>query len=731
MPGDLYGVMQALPCGGAPGGGLASVWWSSPGNQNQVMDAPPPSPQVTSTVSTASTNLSLAGLLPGATVRVFVTTGFGANEVGDFQSWTRSCTISLPPNALADATAVYVGQTLLDPALEQYWSYSNVVVLTQPEIPNPLPSLGPAVVGAPLVHVTNVPSGDVVRLVSARFNTLIGTAQPDAVIDGEADIELSFPLVAGDTVSWIAINGALFSNAQTVGTAGPLMIPVIPSPASDCGGSVLVTGVQPGARVEVYGVAPGTSGYVFFGQAFATMGQVSVPVPPLVDGEHLRARQVMAGTVTDLSEEALGTPGSDFQLLSATSSSTSIGCTLVGAGSIGFGATGTDLGVSTDAVVNGQHVTFLFFGDVFNVRHGGGGVTKPVGFTTAAVPSQEPCIPLTLLVDGSGRIQGLKDDTGNIDFTQPSNVPTGAFTFNNTLYVFVQSGAPENGHGVSFLVSADPTTIMNESGANIDVASGDASGAWTYSDYNQGEQKFAVISPSVIENVDWLGTDPGLPASATKYQYGVLLFGCGPYRGDNAQGQAGMVPSVLSLAWMPMTNAGPLPSELMYWTGNGWSASQADTSPVGLLPPAPLTAQWDLGEISVFWDEIFRRWVAFFATARVGLPEEQGTPQAGGCAFYYSSAPWGTLQEGVYVWSTVDATTDASLILSVPRDTTDGAFDSVYGPYRVLRYGSWNPWQRTRTMFYTVSTNPGNPDKLPLAFPYAVYLCRTTFKPMS
>jgi hypothetical protein len=709
--GDVYGVMQSLPCGGVSNGELASDWSSSSGNQNQVLDAPPPSPEITSTVSESSANISFAGLVPAATVRLFAQLMFGLTKVvGDFQAWSPSCSISLPANALEGAQAVYVGQTFQDPMLAEYWSYSNVVPVAQPQSFEEA-TLGAAYVGSPLIHISHVPPGVLIGVFSARFDTWVGVARPDAIIDGEADVELIFPLVFNDMLGAFSLGGEpIRSNVQTVGAVTQLSAPVVPSPASDCGGSILVTNVQPGARVEVYRAnGPKT----FLGQAFATMSQVSVPVPPLADGVRLRARQTMAGIDSTFSADAVGASGADPVLADLTP--TTVGCIIAGADSPGFAGNGTDLGVSTDAVVNGRHLTLFFFGDVAKVRSG---QTKPVGYTTDSFPTADPCLAMTFLTARDERIRGLWAAPNRINFQLPFNVPTGAFTFNNVVYLFVQAQEPQNGNGNCFLLTADASDILYGSASELPTIPFDV--LWQFADAS-GSQMFAIISPVVIENANWAAVAPGLPAAAASYEYGVFLFGCGPYRGADSSGTQGVVSSVLSLAWMPLTGGGPLPGDTMYWTGNGWSPDQADTYALGLLPPppgppGPLAAMWDLGELSVFWDDVLRRWVAFFNTSLVGDK---------GCAFYYSQTPWGVAQDGAYVWSTVNAGTRDSLVLSLSRDAPDENFLNEYGPYRVLRYGSWSPWSRTRTVFYTVSTNPGSGGFPP---PYASYLCRTIFK---
>jgi hypothetical protein len=86
-------------------------------------------------------------------------------------------------------------------------------------------------------------------------------------------------------------------------------------------------------------------------------------------------------------------------------------------------------------------------------------------------------------------------------------------------------------------------------------------------------------------------------------------------------------------------------------------------------------------------------------------------------AYYYAPTPWGP-------WSTVDASSQTSLIFSQQRDTPGDPDFNAYGPYRVLRYGAWNRWTRLRTMFYTLS-------QLNTRGPYSAYLSSTVFKPAS
>ncbi|MGD0524648.1 MAG: hypothetical protein ABSE49_05875 [Polyangiaceae bacterium] len=115
----------------------------------------------------------------------------------------------------------------------------------------------------------------------------------------------------------------------------------------------------------------------------------------------------------------------------------------------------------------------------------------------------------------------------------------------------------------------------------------------------------------------------------------LLMFGSGAYRGLF---NGVTVESNLSLAWMPIDASGPHVGNIQFWNASGgtgasgpgtWQVTQSLATGLFTNPAAEL---WDLGEISVFWDSVFSRWIAFFNTGQVA---------GGGCAYYSSPWPWG------------------------------------------------------------------------------------------
>jgi hypothetical protein len=133
----------------------------------------------------------------------------------------------------------------------------------------------------------------------------------------------------------------------------------------------------------------------------------------------------------------------------------------------------------------------------------------------------------------------------------------------------------------------------------------------------------------------------------------------------------------------------------------------------------------DVGELSVFWDEVIARWVVLYNSLNIG-----GAAGAS-VVFFYAKDPWGPWSQISNV-NIADSEFYPYLVYAGPRDQPPvpswmlNAFGyyayNMYAPYRVQRYGTWNPWSRSRTIQYALSTMQATP------VGYRVRLISTSFQ---
>lgn len=665
-----------------------------------VGDGNPAPPAIVAPVCQGDRLVRVAGLLSGALVE------FAADGAP-------LCTASAP-----DATAIFglpplIGTSAL--AVRQSACGGADGTWSDWSAPCPVAALGqqgeplivePLIDGGVAVGVLGLERGSRVDVVSALG--VIGTAYGNG--DVRVDVPLWHALVRDDIVTLRTLRcGELTSwpHAARVQGRTDLRPPRIAAPACDCGGSVLVEEVAPGSLVEVYrqGSAAIPS---LLGVARAGADTVSVDVPALTGGENLQAAQRMASERSQLGPVATAVDPPNwhyapddpqagplarlgaFRLCQLTGGADPAGRPHAGP-TTGFGIHGTDLGVPVEH--DGR--LYLFFGDEAETN------LDPIAWlTTADADDLETAAPdLNWLLGSGGHFQWLTldgNDLGNFE------VPTGAFSYEGRLYLFIGKDKVEEPHSrmtTSVLaVRDDPhwdfrtvLFISSTTGGQILVLEPD--GSIEPAPY-PGRRWMLHISPTVVHNADW----PGLPSSTGD---GLLMFGSSSYRGDldttPTEDQLGNV----YLAWAPLTPGvappvAPIPSADQWHFFAGLTAGTPTWQTLAAGPPTPLlpvdtAGPRKLGEISCVWYPPLRRWIL------------AGSVQA---PVNVARRPWGP-------WTTSEFICHAA---QPDRDAQDGSVgwtDSqvTYAPYLIRRWYRWDRSLRTMTLYFTLSGFDDRPGK--------------------
>ncbi|HEY6344995.1 MAG TPA: hypothetical protein VIY49_26150 [Bryobacteraceae bacterium] len=253
---------------------------------------PPAPPVVKGPLCPGGQSVRLSNLTVGAPVEIFqngalVGHAGAAKTTDDFH-----ISVALLPNA--KITARQSNQ-----CTPQRWSgISNTVVvgpvagsLAPPDLTKPLYEC------ASLVNVTNIHPGALVQVLSAK-NGLIGQK---TVYAWEADIPVAPQLTQGDTITAQQIGCG-----QTSGPSAPVTVQGLPKltppvilPITDCARAVRVTGLVPGAVVDVM-IQTG-SPFTWLASATATLATINVPLPAGVElaaGTLLVARQRLCSQVS-------------------------------------------------------------------------------------------------------------------------------------------------------------------------------------------------------------------------------------------------------------------------------------------------------------------------------------------------------------------------------------------------------------------------------------------------
>lgn len=333
-----------------------------------------------------------------------------------------------------------------------------------------------------------------------------------------------------------------------------------------------------------------------------------------------------------------------------------------------FGLWGTDLG---QPVAHKGRV-FYFFGDTVTTRPPDQDNWNHDSYASSTDLTPENCLRLDFLTGEEGRFRPLTIPGVSLEAFE---TPTGGFSANGNLYLFVASGWNGRDHARSVLARSldDGLTF---------AAMGDVS-----------NDKFINISPTVVDSSAW----PGLPQAGA----GVLLWASGRYRADDVY-----------LAYLPLAAAdgNPRPS-LRYLAGveplSGrpiWSSSEAAAR--------PLFHQPCVGELSVVWNPYVERWLMLY-----------NCDNPRGINLRAARQPWGPWSEpgvifepradGGYCHFIHDGAGQCDRASDPGRE---GEYGGEYGPYVIspLMTGAG----AETTIYYTLSTwNP-----------YEVMLMRATLQ---
>jgi Domain of unknown function (DUF4185) len=289
-------------------------------------------------------------------------------------------------------------------------------------------------------------------------------------------------------------------------------------------------------------------------------------------------------------------------------------------------------------------------------------------------------------------------------------VPTGAFSYDGRLYVFI--ARDRTGTGLNARMNTSHLAVTTPESGNDPqqplaglgmVAStlhaGAPAGSW-----------LVHICPTVVRNADW----PGLPRS---YSDGLILFGTSLYHTSN-----------LYLAWAPLESPPghivpwgvpsslgmpvPPPSQWRYYAPgphSGPTASPEDWHPAAELPeegPRPLLDYDWLGEVSVTWHPALKRWLAVYLG-----PDSQ-------IHLRYARYPWGPWvrneprivvfdgrppDQDPDVTRTADNLMDGHQFVGLPAAEGGGA-TVPYAPYLIPHWTRFDRSLRQLTLYYTLST---------------------------
>lgn len=245
-------------------------------------------PQVLSPLCAGGVIITLTKLRPGATVIIFHD---GKQYEGESAGLGPQDFMVEPLTGGKDVHAVmkHCGITTGD---------SNYVMVNVEVAPiNPPVLQDPLFSCTDIVHVSSIHPGALVKV----FSTSIGLIGQAVVYADQADILVTPGLMDGDTVFAVQSGCGMTSgqsNVVEVKKPGQLKPPTVTVPLYDCGSSVGVTGVVPGAIVEVY-VNAGFAGQATFG---TTDGSVTLN-SALHKGDKVKARQRLCDNISDFSVE--------------------------------------------------------------------------------------------------------------------------------------------------------------------------------------------------------------------------------------------------------------------------------------------------------------------------------------------------------------------------------------------------------------------------------------------
>jgi hypothetical protein len=277
---------------------------------------------------------------------------------------------------------------------------------------------------------------------------------------------------------------------------------------------------------------------------------------------------------------------------------------------------------------------------------------------------------------------------GPIGETLTNETPTGAFSYEGRVYVFIWVGNPRNAHPAgSYLVSKDRPDLA-----------GRYTEEFLFSELRFDSKGFWQVAPVVISHA----THPGLfPASVGD---GLVLFGHGA--------NAALGGDAIHLAWIPLRSrlerllaggTGPLLKQARYFTNHLDPAQRWGYTPneaVALFPRPRYTS------LSAAWLEGPKRWVLLYSKA-----DEKEAP-TGSVVARFGTTPWNWSEEveifnpcvegafGRYMhWPFRD---------QIRHDDPPGLnFEEkpgwAYGAFLLKRFCKWDAARRELDIYYLLS----------------------------
>ncbi len=692
-----------------------------------VTNRVPTPPVVIGPVCEGDSHVRLSGLVKDALVEL----ALDGQQLCRGAAADVSMTFGVP--SLAGGTVLTARQSLCGEATED-WSQWSKSCRIRPLGPQTVPTIvEPLTSGGVAVGVRGATRGAVVQLVGRRG--VIGEVWANG--DDRLDVRLWTALRFDDKVhSRTRRCGAVVDHMPEATVAsrpsGHVQAPRVIDPACDCGGSVLVRNVVPGAIVEVFR-AP-ASDRRLLGTGWAGDVTVSVDVPPLGVGDILGAAQRIGPQRSGLGPTATAptlphwdyVPHSAFRLSQLTQDADPTGRPHPGP-TTQIGLFGTDLGVP----VEHEGRLYLFFGDATTE----GGDTDPAHDPIAWLTTSDP----EDLEDRAPDLEWLTNENGVFHplFLVGSGgmglfeVPTGGFSYDGRLGVFIAYLKAENPSRMtaSLLAYREPkfwrfhidqfisTTVaephhVKDAQGNMHVSppykakpgestyvQGPGGALYKAPPWRAGNWLLH-ISPTVIHNADW----PGVPSTTGD---GLLMFGSSSYRGVPPIAADEAVNGNVYLAWAPIAPGvdRPVPTadNWRFFVGMGnfgkpvWrtmAEMKAEShpgwrAPRAILPSTPTPRI--LGELSVVWYPQLRRWIL------------AGGEQA---EINVARKPWGPWSTSEIICHAAKPDRDASN-QTVPWTTNA----SAYAPYLIGRWMRWDRSTRRATLYFTLSGFDDSPGK--------------------
>ena len=259
---------------------------------------PVPVPTLVPPLCADGQTVNLTGLRPGALIRIYQ----NGSELGTAESAGTSATVQVPPLL---ATAVVVARQAV---CGNKWSKdSNAVkVHTQPaNLPTPV-VVGPLYECGNVVRVVNIHPGAMCYV----YSTILAGPIGSALLNGSAaDITVAPELILDDSVYAVVAGCGLNASSAKVHVGKlPEVVPLaVRQPISECTTSIIVTGVLPGAIVDVHSDAG------WWSSVAASTSVVEVPLGgALHAGDLLSARQRICGHITGFGAAATVQAGLAF-----------------------------------------------------------------------------------------------------------------------------------------------------------------------------------------------------------------------------------------------------------------------------------------------------------------------------------------------------------------------------------------------------------------------------------